>query len=92
MADKKDNNSEASAVAREFGRPVRPFLAGVGIGAAWGAFHLPVALFSVAAGGFAAEVIAVGILAGGLIAALMEGFILLAVGVPRLLSFVSRRS
>ncbi|TMV87235.1 hypothetical protein FGG78_19000 [Thioclava sp. BHET1] len=71
MANKK-KTTKSKAESPQAIRPIRPFLLGFGIAAAWGAVHLPTVLQPVAAGDFAAELIAIAIVSGGLLAALVE--------------------
>lgn len=73
-------------------RPVRPFLAGIGVAAAWGALHIPAALWSLVLGGFAVELLAIAIAAGGIIAVSLDVLTVLVNRLPWILAALSRRS
>lgn len=73
-------------------RPLRPFLAGTGVAAAWGAFHMPAALWPLVLLGFAVELLAIAIALGGMIAVATDILLVLANRLPWILASVSRRS
>lgn len=73
MARKADNQAEVMNPAAR--RPIRPFLTGVGLAAAWGALHLPSRISADGMGEFAAEIIAGAILSGGVLALFVEAAI-----------------
>ena len=93
MADKtarKTSGKDASAQGSRR-RPVRPFLAGMSVAAAWGALHMPAALWSLVLGGFALKLVAIAIATGGVIAAAMEVLVFAISRIPWFLAALSRR-
>ena len=93
MADMKSRKGgKAAADTAASRKPVRPFLAGMGVSAAWGAFHLPAALWSLVLCGFAVELLAIAIAVGGVIAAAVEVLLLLGNRIPWILAALSRRA
>lgn len=57
------------------GRPINPFLAGVSIGALWGAWHVPQIVGAGSLLDFAADVLALMIVSGGVCALAIEGIL-----------------
>jgi hypothetical protein len=87
MADKKKTGK---AKDRPAPRPIRPFVTGVSLSAAWGAFHLPAVFKMLTIGGFVAKLVAIAIVLGGSLAALAEFLPFLATRLPPLLARLSK--
>lgn len=93
MADRTRNKGGAQdGNGQPTQRPLRPFLAGAGVAAAWGAFHMPAALWPLVLVGFAVELLAIAIALGGIIAVATDVLLVLVNRLPWILAAVSRRT
>jgi len=82
---KGDNAEDAQLICR----PVRPFLTGVSIAAAWGAYHLPGTISASILGAFTAELVAIAIVTGGAIAIVIEVIVFTAARLRRTVGSLS---
>lgn len=57
--------------------PIKPFITGFGLGAAWGALSVPSTFSYAVLGGFIARIFAIALVSGGVLAVLMELLVLL---------------
>jgi hypothetical protein len=57
--------------------PLKPFITGFGLGAAWGALSVPSTFSYAVLGGFVARIFAIAAVSGGVLAVLVEAFVLL---------------
>ncbi|MEX1663274.1 hypothetical protein [uncultured Thioclava sp.] len=90
MAKTKQKGAGKTADAPAAQRPIRPFFAGVSIASLWGALHVPVFLRVMMIGGFAAKLLAIAIVASGVLMALMEAAVLVGRQLPQLREALSR--
>jgi hypothetical protein len=58
--------------------PIKPFVTGFGLGAAWGALSVPSSFSYAEMGGFVARIVAIALVSGGVLAVLIEALVLLA--------------
>lgn len=57
--------------------PIKPFVTGFGLGAAWGALSVPSTFSYAVLGGFIARILAIALVSGGVLAVLVEVLVLL---------------
>lgn len=91
MADKNKKDIKDAAATAGGARPIRPFVLGFGIAAAWGAMNMPMFFSFEAVGEFTAEIVAIAIAAGGVLAALIEVLILVFDNAAQVKALFTRR-